>query len=92
MAVLLTSGGLLAGCVAAGAQTGTQAPIVVPNTADLNTFQSIQRAEQFQADQRRNRNDDRMMNTQPVPRQQVPVMRPSCQYGFNGSPSTRSGC
>ncbi len=32
------------------------------------------------------------MNTQPMPRQQVPVMRPSCQYGFNGTPATRNGC
>jgi hypothetical protein len=75
-----------------GARSSAQG-IVVPGASqlELDTYRSIQSRENFQFQQRINREMDRGMNMQPAPQPQVPVVQPSCQRDVNGSHQTR-GC
>ena len=68
--------------------------ILVPGTtaseAELQIMRNIQRRQDFQLEQRINREIDRLTVQQPSPRLDVPVVKPTCQEDVNGQKMLRS--
>lgn len=62
-----------------------------PTMLDLQTQTAIQERQNFQLRQQINRENDRYMNLQPMPRPDMPTVQPTCQRDVNGNRQTR-GC
>jgi len=61
-----------------------------PSEAELQIMRNIQRRQDFQLEQRINREIDRLTVQQPSPRLDVPVVKPTCQEDVNGQKMLRS--
>lgn len=61
-----------------------------PSAAELQILRSIQSRQEFQLEQRINREIDRLSIQQPSPRLDVPVVKPTCREDVNGQKMLRA--
>ncbi len=61
-----------------------------PSAAELQIMRNIQSRQDFQLEQRINREIDRLTVQTPSPRLDVPVVKPTCREDINGQKMLRS--